>query len=272
MPPSLNPGDTLISSQLTEIFRCSAQGGMRRSLKTQTLVIVAKHFDKVYEDRWQDDVFHYTGMGRNGNQRLDRTQNRTLRDHETLGVSVHLFEQFVPAKYHYQGEVSLSDNPYQERQPDVEGNDRLVWVFPLKLKVGDPVPEPLNQYRARFQKRETKAAQLSPTELKKRAQLAKGLAGRKRVSTFQHERDENVAAYAKHRAAGFCDLCERLAPFLKKGGEPYLEVHHIIWLARGGEDTISNTVALCPNCHRKMHSLNLQDDVSRLTGKSRSYK
>ncbi len=66
MPPSLNPGDTLISSQLTEIFRCSSQGGMRRSLKTQTLVIVAKHFDKIYEDRWQDDVFHYTGMGRNG--------------------------------------------------------------------------------------------------------------------------------------------------------------------------------------------------------------
>ena len=114
MAPSPNPGDTLTSNQLAELFICSSQGGLRRSLKTQTLVIVTKHFDKLYEDRWHDDVFHYTGMGRKGNQRLDRTQNRTLRDHETLGVSVHLFEQFVPAKYHYQGEVYLSDNPYQE--------------------------------------------------------------------------------------------------------------------------------------------------------------
>ncbi|WP_296863638.1 HNH endonuclease [Thermosyntropha sp.] len=31
-------------------------------------------------------------------------------------------------------------------------------------------------------------------------------------------------------------------------GEPHIE-----WLSRGGTDTIDNTVALCPNCHRKMH-------------------
>ena len=32
-------------------------------------------------------------------------------------------------------------------------------------------------------------------------------------------------------------------------GKPYLEVHHIIQLAKGGPDTIKNAVALCPNCH-----------------------
>ncbi|MGQ9558779.1 MAG: HNH endonuclease [Desulfurispora sp.] len=32
----------------------------------------------------------------------------------------------------------------------------------------------------------------------------------------------------------------------------------------GGKDTIENTVALCPNCHRKMHSLNLPEDKRRL--------
>ena len=37
---------------------------------------------------------------------------------------------------------------------------------------------------------------MAPTELKQKAQLAKGPAGRKRVSTLQHEGDENVAAYA----------------------------------------------------------------------------
>ncbi|WP_429628901.1 HNH endonuclease [Tunturiibacter psychrotolerans] len=44
--------------------------------------------------------------------------------------------------------------------------------------------------------------------------------------------------------------------------QPYLECHHIVWLARGGDDTIENTVAMCPNCHRRMHVL---DDRRKLT-------
>ena len=39
----------------------------------------------------------------------------------------------------------------------------------------------------------------------------------------------------------------------KKDNTPYLEVHHKIRLSDGGEDTIDNVVALCPNCHRKAH-------------------
>lgn len=53
------------------------------------------------------------------------------------------------------------------------------------------------------------------------------------------------------------------APFIDAKGEPYLEVHHIIWLSHGGADTIENTVALCPNCHRKMHILQSADDVEK---------
>ena len=34
--------------------------------------------------------------------------------------------------------------------------------------------------------------------------------------------------------------------------------------ATGGEDSISNTVALCPNCHRKMHVLNQTADREKL--------
>ena len=33
----------------------------------------------------------------------------------------------------------------------------------------------------------------------------------------------------------------------------YLESHHVTWLSRGGYDLIDNVVALCPNCHRKIH-------------------
>ena len=51
---------------------------------------------------------------------------------------------------------------------------------------------------------------------------------------------------------------------LQKGSESYLECHHVKLLARGGEDIIDNAVALCPNCHRKMHSLSLKSDIKKL--------
>ena len=34
--------------------------------------------------------------------------------------------------------------------------------------------------------------------------------------------------------------------------------------ADGGEDTIENAVALCPNCHRMMHSLRRKSDIDLL--------
>ncbi|HDR7378766.1 TPA: HNH endonuclease [Bacillus toyonensis] len=40
---------------------------------------------------------------------------------------------------------------------------------------------------------------------------------------------------------------------MAKDGTPYLEVHHVVPLATGGEDSVENAVALCQNCHRKAH-------------------
>jgi hypothetical protein len=34
--------------------------------------------------------------------------------------------------------------------------------------------------------------------------------------------------------------------------------------SQGGADTDMNTVALCPNCHRRMHILDLEDDRRKL--------
>jgi 5-methylcytosine-specific restriction enzyme A len=100
--------------------------------------------------------------------------------------------------------------------------------------------------------------------LKEKASYAPEQSGSRTVTTKSYDRNAYVAEYAKRRANGTCQLCEESAPFKDKKGNPYLENHHIIWLANGGEDTIENTVALCPNCHRKMHSLNLEEDVQKL--------
>ncbi len=67
-------------------------------------------------------------------------------------------------------------------------------------------------------------------------------------------RNPDVVAETLFIANGICQKCEKPAPFRsKKTRKPYLEVHHITPLAKGGDDTIKNAIALCPNCHRKEH-------------------
>jgi 5-methylcytosine-specific restriction protein A len=76
-PEDLYLGQVLNNNELIIAFRCGARGGMRRSHETNTLVIVSDHF-KLYDDRWEDSILHYTGMGSTGDQSLMFMQNRTL--------------------------------------------------------------------------------------------------------------------------------------------------------------------------------------------------
>ncbi len=62
-----------------------------------------------------------------------------------------------------------------------------------------------------------------------------------------------IRAYAKLRARGICENCDKAAPFKDKDGEPFLEVHHINRLADDGPDIPGNVAAICPNCHREAH-------------------
>ena len=74
------------------------------------------------------------------------------------------------------------------------------------------------------------------------------------ISTSTFVRDPDVVAAVLKRADGKCENCKKKAPFFrKKDGTPYLEVHHKVRLKDGGADTVDNAIALCPNCHRKMH-------------------
>ncbi len=67
-------------------------------------------------------------------------------------------------------------------------------------------------------------------------------------------RNPDVIAEVLNRAKGKCEECHSPAPFPRASdGSPYLEVHHRIMLAKGGEDTVENALALCPNCHLKLH-------------------
>ena len=43
-----------------------------------------------------------------------------------------------------------------------------------------------------------------------------------------------------------------------------IEINKVITLANNGPDAIYNTVAICPNCHRKVHVLNSKEDMKKL--------
>lgn len=79
--------------------------------------------------------------------------------------------------------------------------------------------------------------------------------------TIQRERDPLVRDWVLRAAHGICECCEQEAPFELNDGLPYLEVHHIRHLANEGSDTVSNTVALCPNCHRELHHGKHKDEL-----------
>ncbi|MCG1020770.1 HNH endonuclease [Sutcliffiella horikoshii] len=243
---------------------------MRRSHATNTLILISDHTNGLYDDRWIEDVFHYTGMGQEGHQSLDFAQNKTLHLSNSLDIGVHLFEVFQANNYIYQGEVYLAGSPYQETQPDRNDNPRSVWVFPLKLKDGqDEVIISHETLKAKEEMQEKRAKRLSERELFEKASFAPIKPGSRNVVTKVYERNATVSEFAKRRANGICQLCEEPAPFETKHGDPYLETHHIVWLSQGGQDSIENTVALCPNCHRKMHSLDLFEDVMKLQNVSR---
>jgi 5-methylcytosine-specific restriction protein A len=264
-PSSLKRGDQLSNSDLCAVFECGTSGGMRRSHTTNTLLIVSDPTKGFYIDEWRDGVLHYCGMGLVGHQSIDFAQNKTLAESATNGVTVHLFEVHKRGVYEYVSIVRLAQAPYIGRQPDKNGQLRRVWIFPVRPtdQVGAPrIPQAAI---ADVLERQRKvASRLSAEDLAQRAMQDRGPVSSRVTTGTSFVRNEYVAEYARRRAAGKCELCETEAPFKGKSGEPYLECHHIVWFAHGGTDTVDNTVALCPNCHRKMHILNRSKDRSTL--------
>ena len=131
-------GEELTNEELCAVFKCGSQGGLRKSSRTNTLILVSDQTQSQdrnpYQDKWIDGVLHYTGMGLKGDQKLNFMQNKTLANLEKLDIKAYLFEKLVSRKYTFRGEVVLAGKIYTETQEDNEGNKRNVLKFPLKIK------------------------------------------------------------------------------------------------------------------------------------------
>ncbi|MEK4672561.1 MULTISPECIES: HNH endonuclease [Bacillus] len=268
---SMEIGKIYDNSEIAKHFKCGNMGGMRRSKKTNTLVLFSDHTKGIYDDRWDKDILFYTGMGQEGHQTLDGNQNKTLYESNENGVSIYLFEAFRPGEHIFMGQVKLIEEPFQEIQEDTQGKDRMVWVFPIRL-LKDNVILSNKVVQSKQEKEQKEARKLDYQELKERAKKAAPVSNKRYTKTETYQRNEFVAECSKRRANGICELCEQEAPFEDKKGNPYLESHHVEWLSEGGEDTIYNTVGVCANCHRRLHVLNDKNDVMKLKVKLDQYK
>ena len=255
--PGLNIGDEITNDQLQKIFKCGNMGGMRKSKETHSLVIISDKTKSFYQDNWNDGSLLYTGRGKYGDQTLKGNQNITLYESDTNGIGVFLFEVMTRAIYTFRGQVKLAGTPYQTNQPDEEGRVRKVWIFPIT---------PINAAEDLENPDPSKVVKLSIKELVTRSKMISGPHEPKLTQTTVYHRDEYLKEEVKRIADGRCQLCGNEAPFIDKNGSPYLEEHHVKRLADGGSDTIDNVVAICPNCHRKIHVLNDETDTIILEG------
>lgn len=131
----------------------------------------------------------------------------------------------------------------------IDAHSFMWFINEERFKNWTPSDEVLAQIESRTEECLTKAAGGTP---------------KKHSYNTVYERNAQVVKQTRKRAGGVCQLCKQAAPFTDKNGDPYLEVHHVIWLSRGGVDDICNTVALCPNCHAKMHIVDDAADFQSL--------
>jgi len=124
-------GEVLENKQIADMFLCSNQGGIRKSLKTKSIILITKFDCDTYRHRQQDGIFYFVGQGKKGDQSLTR-QNKSLAQAHIEGFKLYLFEMYEAKKYKFFGEVYLYASPQIESQLDEDGVLRDVFVFPLK--------------------------------------------------------------------------------------------------------------------------------------------
>lgn len=197
-----------------------------------------------YDDEIRTDgTVIYFGEGQRGDMEFTRG-NKAVRDHAQDGRSILLFEKHYPERdLTFVGEMVCEGWSYRGGK-DADGNHRKAIVFELRR---------LDAIIERVDGPEFPADDLAKLRDLAFAAAAPSFAtGRSKRTVYQRSAD--VKAYVLARAKGKCQGCDQPAPFLRANGTPYLEPHHIRRASDGGPDDPRFVIALCPNCHRRVHA------------------
>lgn len=126
-------GETFTRDQLMRIFKISGQSGMMKTNTLNALVLTTSEDNGIYDDsRIENGIIQYTGEGQTGDQQITKN-NKTLYESRETGIPVYLFSKDDRRRYTFEGRVELYNDPYQLPEKDINGNERLVWKFPLRV-------------------------------------------------------------------------------------------------------------------------------------------
>ncbi|MGG0494843.1 AAA family ATPase [Priestia megaterium] len=127
----LNIGDKITNPELTRKFKCSFMGGMRRSHKTNSLVLISDYDDIKYPDMKKDNdgTFLFVGMGQEGDQSLSYAQNRTIYYSNKNDINLYLFQK-ENKLYEFLGRVLLAEEPIKTKD---KTQQRDIILFRLVL-------------------------------------------------------------------------------------------------------------------------------------------
>lgn len=227
-------------------FGGQQQGGIITPAQHPVVIIITgeEGLEHGYADRYRaDGVFEYFGEGQVGDMRL-RAGNRAIAEHSIQGKGLLLFRN-MPQGLRFEGEM-VCEGYHVERAPDRTGAERDAIVFELRAleavveKVeAEPAPSGVTLEQLR---------QLALTAAAESSQRPSS--GKRNV----YQRSRDVRNYVCARANGKCEGCSSPAPFVRSDGTPYLEPHHLRRLSDGGPDHPAHVIALCPNCHRRVHA------------------
>jgi len=125
-------GDIFTRDQLMAIFKISGQAGMMKTNTLNALVLTTSE-ESIYGDsNIEDGTIQYTGEGLEGDQTITKN-NKTLFYSKENDLPVFLFTKDKKRRYTFEGRVELYEKPYQTPENDINGKERLVWKFPLKV-------------------------------------------------------------------------------------------------------------------------------------------
>lgn len=198
-----------------------------------------------YNDRQHPDgLIEYFGEGQKGDMTLTGG-NKAIANHLVEGKSLLFFEKEYPSRHVVFRDEMVCQGWHFEDGLDSEDNPRKAIVFELR---------PLDAVVDLTEKSLPPSTNGDISVLRARAYAAaKPIVGRKDTKRTIYERSADVRDYVLARANGNCEECSAPAPFLRPGGAPYLEPHHIRRVSDGGPDDPRHVISLCPNCHRRAH-------------------
>jgi predicted restriction endonuclease len=114
-----------------------------------------------------------------------------------------------------------------------------------KRNAAEPMADELGRQLARS---------VDPAKIIAKAKLRAGPPPKRMRQIIDFVRDPYIVAAALARADDQCEVSNcKSQLFQRDDDRSYLEVHHIVPLGEGGDDTLINAAALCPSCHRELH-------------------